>query len=207
MAMVDWQGDIIEPRYRERGLLPEEADNLGSELAEVRNKNESGMSNNEEPSSVFTIQAASLIDEGLRESAPITWEERQLNAERFTASENYDCSSSVIDPILNQSTFVSRIAELNVHNNCVERLNQISGENSNVSEDNGLGFFIDFDDLFEISGVSGKSKPGVTAKHLSKIWRIDESTAEQTIDVTSQLLKQEATDQMPRNFGTNDRML
>ena len=66
---------------------------------------------------------------------------------------------------------------------------------------------MDFDDLFEISGVSGKSKPGVTAKHLSKIWRIDESTAERTIDVTSQLLKQEATDRMPQNFGTNDQML
>ena len=46
---------------------------------------------------------------------------------------------------------------------------QVLEENSNVSEDNGLGFFIDFDDLLQISGVSGKSKPGVTAKHLSKI--------------------------------------
>ena len=33
--MVDWQGEIIESRYQEQGLLPEEAANLGSELAGV----------------------------------------------------------------------------------------------------------------------------------------------------------------------------
>ena len=96
---------------------------------------------------------------------------------------------------------------LYIHNDFVERLDKVSGEESNILEDIGSGFFIDFDDLFQASGISGKSKPGVTAKHLSKIWRIDTSTAEQTIEVTSQLLKQEATDWMPRNFGTNDWML
>ena len=55
--------------------------------------------------------------------------------------------------------------------------------------------------------MSGKSKSGVDPQHLSKIWRIDEEAAQQTIEVTSQLLKQEATDIMPRNFSTNDRML
>ena len=78
---------------------------------------------------------------------------------------------------------------MNVHDDFVERLGKVSGEDSNVLEDIGLGFFVDFNDLLQASGVSGKSKPGVTAKHLSKIWRIDESTAEQTIEVNSHLLK------------------
>ena len=112
-----------------------------------------------------------------------------MNAECFTVSEDYNLTSPVIDPILNQSVLVSRIAEMNVHDNLVERLGKVSGEGSNVSEDIGSGFFIDFDDLLQASGVSGKSKPGVTAKHLSRIWRIDESTAERTIEVTSQLMK------------------
>ena len=112
-----------------------------------------------------------------------------MNAECFTVSEDYNLTSPVIDPILNQSVLVSRIAEMNVHDNLVERLGKVSGEDSNVSEDIGSGFFIDFDDLVQASGVSGKSKPGVTAKHLSRIWRIDESTAGRTIEVTSQLMK------------------
>ena len=112
-----------------------------------------------------------------------------MNAECFTVSEDYNLTSPVIDPILNQSVLVSRIAEMNVHDNLVERLGKVSGEDSNVSEDIGSGFFIDFDDLLQASGVSGKSKPGVTPKHLSRIWRIDESTAERTIEVTSQLMK------------------
>ena len=154
--MVDWQGEIIESRYREQGLLPDEAANLGSELAEVEKMNDAAMTDNAEPSSVFTIQAASLIDEGLEERAPIGWEEQQLNAECFTVSEDYNLTSPVIDPILNQSVLVLRIAEMNVHNNLVERLSKVSGEDSNVSEDIGSGFFIDFDDLFQASGISGK---------------------------------------------------
>lgn len=136
------------------------------------------MTNNAEPSSVFTIQAASLIDEGLRERIPISWEEQQLNAKCFAVSEDNNWTSPVIDPILNQSAFVSRIAEMAVHDNLVERLDEVSGEESIFLEDIGSEFFIDFDNLFQASEVSRKSKLGVTAKHLSKIWRIDESTAE-----------------------------
>lgn len=56
-------------------------------------------------------------------------------------------------------------------------------------------------------GVSGKSKPSVRPEHLSKIWQIDEEATCQTIEATSQLLKQEATDSMPQKFTTNNRML
>ena len=98
-----------------------------------------------------------------------------------------------------------------VLDDCLERISAVSGENTPIlqhQEGDGFGFFVDFDDLIsEVAGVSGKSKPGVTVEHLSKIWRIDEKAAKQTIEITSQLLKQEATDKMPRNFGTNDRML
>ena len=94
---------------------------------------------------------------------------------------------------------------------CLERISAVSGESTPTlqhQEGEGFRFFVDFDDLIsEVAGVSGKSKPGVTVKHLSKIWRIDEKAAKQTIEITSQLLKQEVTDKMPRNFGTNDRML
>ena len=54
--------------------------------------------------------------------------------------------------------------------------------------------------------TAGKAK-GITADALSKIWRIDHKTAEQTIAATSQLNRQSDSTSLTRNFGTNDRML
>jgi hypothetical protein len=42
---------------------------------------------------------------------------------------------------------------------------------------------------------------------LSKIWKIDLKTAEQTLDVVSQFIKRTDDPKLSRNYGTNDRML
>lgn len=78
---------------------------------------------------------------------------------------------------------------MTVHNEFIDRLSKLSGEEATYSEVEGLGFFIDFDNMFQTSDISSKLKPGVTPKHVSLIWRINESAAECTIEVTSQLLK------------------
>jgi hypothetical protein len=46
---------------------------------------------------------------------------------------------------------------------------------------------------------------GVTAKHLSKVWKIDVGTAKQTIEVTTQFRQHEADASLSRNYSTNDR--
>ncbi len=48
---------------------------------------------------------------------------------------------------------------------------------------------------------------GVSAEMLAKIWRIPIDQAERTLDVTTQLNRQDANSSLSRNFGTNDRML
>ena len=48
---------------------------------------------------------------------------------------------------------------------------------------------------------------GVNAKHLAKIWRIDEHTAKKTIDVTSQKSVRTDNPKLSWNFSTNDRTL
>jgi hypothetical protein len=45
---------------------------------------------------------------------------------------------------------------------------------------------------------------GVTAKHLSKVWKIDYQTAKRTIEVTTQLRQHEADASLSRNYSTND---
>ena len=93
-------------------------------------------------------------------------------------SEDSDWISPVVEPILDQSVFVARIAEMAVHHKLIDRLGKVLGDGATYSEDSGLIFFRDFNDMFQASGISGKSKPGVTPKHLSKILRIDMSTTE-----------------------------
>ena len=58
---------------------------MGSKLAGVEKMSDLEMINTySTSSSVFTIQAVSLIDPGLREKVPISWEELQMNAKCFT---------------------------------------------------------------------------------------------------------------------------
>ena len=48
---------------------------------------------------------------------------------------------------------------------------------------------------------------GVTAKNLSKVWRIDAKTAEKTLDVTTQLLRWSDDPNLSQKYWTCDRML
>ena len=49
---------------------------------------------------------------------------------------------------------------------------------------------INLDAMISSVGATTATKPkGVTAKHLSKVWRIDTKTAKKTLDVTTQLLR------------------
>jgi hypothetical protein len=81
-----------------------------------------------------------------------------------------------------------------------------------------VSFQVNLDDLDsiidEISSTSATIKAtmagrpnGVTAKHLSKVWKIDVETAKRTIEVTTQLRQHEADASLSRNYSTNDRML
>lgn len=56
------------------------------------------------------------------------------------------------------------------------------------------------------STCAGKGR-GVTAEHLSKVWKIPHQMAQNTIDVTTQLNRRGANTSLARNLGTNDRML
>ena len=40
---------------------------------------------------------------------------------------------------------------------------------------------------------------------LSKVWSISENDAKRTLDVTTQLMKQDADASLARRFGTNDK--
>ena len=58
-----------------------------------------------------------------------------------------------------------------------------------------------------LHAVSVGDTGGVNADVLSKVWRIPVEKAERTLQVTTQLNRQDANSSLSRNFGTNDRML
>merc|ERR1711983_656420 len=62
-------------------------------------------------------------------------------------------------------------------------------------------------DLFEAFATHAETPKGVTAEHLSKVWRISHEDAARTLEVTSQLNKRSIDASLSRRFSTNDRML
>ena len=119
------------------------------------------MKEDESYKSIYTVQEALLIDEGLVERTPITSKDLKHKAENYTPEKNRDFKFSSVEPILDLSVFLSCISERVVIGDALERQGRILGEEllEQHQEGDGLGFFIDFDDLIpEISGVSGKSK-------------------------------------------------
>ena len=70
-------------------------------------------------------------------------------------------------------------------------------------------FSIDTADVDEfIAGAVGiKGMPLVLADHLSKIWKIDLESAKRTLDITTQHSKRVENPKMSRNYATGDRML
>jgi len=62
-------------------------------------------------------------------------------------------------------------------------------------------------DLFEAFATHAETPKGVTAEHLSKVWRISHEEASRTLDVTSQHNRQSIDSSLSRRFSSNDRML
>ena len=65
---------------------------------------------------------------------------------------------------------------------------------------------LDMDDIM-MSAVHAGRHQGVNAKHLAKVWRIDENTAKKTLNITSQRSVRTDNPKLSRNFSTNDRTL
>ena len=75
---------------------------------------------------------------------------------------------------------------------------KIAMESGNISLD---GFKNNEDDaIFELAAAHAEKPKGVTAENLSKVWRISEEVAQCTLDVKTQLNKQDAHTSLSRRF-------
>ena len=76
---------------------------------------------------------------------------------------------------------------------------KITMESGNIFLD---GFKNNEDDaIFELAAAHSETPKGVTAEHLSKVWIISEEVSQRTLDVTTQLNKQDADTSLSCCFG------
>jgi hypothetical protein len=75
-----------------------------------------------------------------------------------------------------------------------------------VKDDINLMGQLDLDE-YMFSSTEATNTRGVSAEHLSKVWRIDMPTAARTLEVTSQRYVRAQGDNLNRNYSTSDRML
>ena len=82
---------------------------------------------------------------------------------------------------------------------------KISMESGNITLE---GFDNDEDDsIFELSAAHAGTPKGVTDEHLRKVWMVSDEAVQQTLEVTTQLNKQDVNASLSCRFGTNDRIL
>jgi hypothetical protein len=84
-----------------------------------------------------------------------------------------------------------------------------SDDQSEESEESGEDQWDDMEDVIHsaMAPATARFASGVNPEHLSKIWRISHEDAERTLDITAHLLQRATSPELPRNDGTNDRML
>ena len=225
-AILDWEGNIVEPHRRQRFLLSEiegedemeapaaissaESD-LIDRLIHLRVTEQDDINVSGVDSTLSNIDSIALDDrdlfDRLRQRRDLGMLKASLGSmdapdEQFLLHETgiTDSDTNLDDDSydnLDDDALADVLGDASVFQELVDRTLE-RGEN-NTAE-------MEIDDLF-VSSASANPSRGVEAKHLAKIWRIDLEKAEKTIELTTQRLSRSEGDRLSRNYGTSDRML
>jgi hypothetical protein len=193
--MTDWLGNISEPEQRPRILLKTVEEDVA-------------MSASLCISSVETQVIDSLYDSRRIIGSATT-------AKAIPHAIDDDRHLQDVDPALVASTLASTLSErASVGQLCAS----IGATEAHLDavlfpdlvEDNiNLMGQLDLDKYEYILSSTAEvtNTRGVSAEHLSKVWRIDMPTAARTLEVTSQRCVHAQGDNLNRNYSTNDHML
>jgi len=202
--MLDWEGNMVEPKHRVRVLLSEvQEDPIMSVGAII--------------SAVETL----AIDRNYEQLEEPRWfEEREIEADGVEVSPIYDqerLSEKLSDKAADSHFMMSIGATLACTDEFVIEVNTPIVETVDAMEDEDIfeklsevqGFTdgqLDFDDLM-VSAAHARITRDTSPEHLSKIWRIDLDMAKNTLDATSQHCARMPNTTLSRNYPTGDRML
>ena len=170
-----------------------------------------------------------IVDAVISSSAAVL--DLPLSVERSVVSDQIRAQVASISSVLDPELFVDRLNERAAQSKFAAAVGSknanpqdcdIFSANPKDSDPNDTNFkslhpleyLVECEcELFEdiqksfVSASHAEKPKGVTPEILMKVWSIDNATAKRTINVTSQLARQDANTTLSRNFGTNNRML
>ena len=179
--MLDWEGNMVEPRDRVRILiedLPDEED-MDEELMVI--------------SSVESNRIDGIHIESMDVYCPHLGDEPLQSP---TGDSTVEFCRAISDRAT-MGKMMESIGSTNVFKG--EYLFDIGDDPLDDHDDDGMAF--------EASAAHAAIPKGVSAQQLSKVWRIDLETARRTLEVTTQHVKRSENPNLSRNYSTNDRML
>ena len=183
-TFLDWEGNLIDRKYREKLLIEHEKESMVMAMDADHRSNL--MKNSEMNDRIDTVYVNACTMN--------TLSIQPHNDDKIPFLENEVASHlSSLSSTLDSFTFASDLNERLAHSKYA-----MSVGSTNVSDEN--------DELF-ISATHAEIPKGVSARDLSKVWMIDIETARRTLDVTTQLRRQDGYSKLSRNLNTNDRML
>ena len=183
--MTNWNGDVLDSKDRPQRIIIEDGPINTTHVEAITVSAAEASIVNEVAAARSTIGKPDL-----GEPPPIILEEDRHGPTCFAAS--LSAQADLHD-------FAARIGSLDAH------LDDILFPEYDGDTLLPIGQ-IDLDEYIT-SSATATGVRGVSAEHLSKIWRIDLPTAERNIDVTSQRCPRPAKDNLAGNYTTNDRML
>ena len=195
---LDWEGNIIERKFRKRILIGDDDIEVQVMSVEVK-KSEFGQSENE------------MIDKIAEETHHIPMDGQVPSSNEVPPDEeevysNLSSLSSVLDPNIFTSNLLERAAvskfgmsvgSMNVATLAEDELFLLEEPTSGT---------ISMTEV-EVGAAHAEPPKGVSAKDLSKIWSISLKEAAATLDITSQNRRIDGNSTLSRNLSTNDRML
>lgn len=187
--MLDWEGKIIPKANRQRILLGD-IDEDEAMIAALQISTEESITIDAN----FEFKYAFGLDTGA--TAHIAQDDLHL------------CN---INPALVSSCFATALAERAHLGEYIGSVGATCGLEGSVlfpdiPSETSYHEELNLDD-YMMSSTEATSTKGVSAEHLSKIWRIDLESAKRTINNTSQRCVRPESGHLSRNFSTNDRML
>ena len=189
-SYLDWRGDLIEPKDRMRVLI-DDRDYTNDAYISGLDATECNQIDLSPTENVHIDEVCAKASEIVAEVAAAPWEHETPTINEVNIQLGQ--ISSTLDP----GSFVANLEE------------RAAMSHFGMSVGSMHGAPDDYNDLFSpgISAAHAEPPKGVSAKHLSKIWKIDLDTAKRTLEVTSQRCKHDTGNPLTRNYSTNDRML
>ena len=196
--MIDWDGQLVEPKDRVRVLL----NDIVEDTAMISDAHISSV----ESTRIDSVASTSAIMGGHPDYAKMT----ELPPDQNEVASVLTGVSPVLDPVMLASSldergairrFATSIGSTNAHHE--KYLFDIMLDD--VNEVSAIGE-LDFE-FFTASATHAEASKGISAEQLSKVWRIDLDSATRTLDITTQRCKRSDDPTLSRNYSTNDRML